>query len=139
MPEAGNVWWFYSELAYPSGLLDLPPRPTKNVLQWIPFNTIDVVELEESHGRWLAERNENNTCSNNSIGSHSNQYSRPQSPITMNTPHHHHYNNNTIDELNCPARFVSVKRDTRQYLKVDLERMRMGPIYWHGEEHFIRR
>ena len=44
-----------------------------------------------------------------------------------------------VDEFKVPTRFASVLRDSRQYLKVDLERMRMGPIYWEGEEHFIRR
>lgn len=43
------------------------------------------------------------------------------------------------DELTCPERFAAVKRNSRQYLKVDFERMRMMPIYWQSDEYYVRR
>lgn len=121
-PESGNSWWFYSELTYSSNLIDLPPAPTRNVIQWIPFGTHDVSELERAHQAYQNKKKANVSS-------------------TKSKPEH---NNNTDpllggEELSQPDRFVKVKSDTRQYLKVDLERMRMGPIYWQGEEYFIRR
>jgi hypothetical protein len=110
-PESGNSWWFYSELTYPPSLTDLPPAPTRNVLQWIPFGTHDVSELERAFQDYRTEESDSNTENNAE----------------------------NIDELSQPKRFVKVKSNTRQYLKVDLERMRMGPIYWQGEEYFVRR
>ena len=56
-----------------------------------------------------------------------------------NVPHEITEEFRNMDELEVPERFVKVKCDTRQYLKVDLERMRMGPIFWLGEEYFVRR
>lgn len=109
-PESGNAWWFHSELTYSQELIDLPPLPTKNVVQWIPFGTHDVAQLEAAFKKY------SKTC-------------------------HEIIDENYLqkDELELPERFVKVKCDSRQYLKVDLERMRMGPIYWQGEEYFIRR
>ena len=109
-PESGNAWWFHSELTFPNDLIDLPPLPTKNVIQWIPFGTHDVSELEKSYEQYL-----------------------------KNVPHEITEEFLNKDELEVPERFVKVKCDTRQYLKVDLERMRMGPIFWLGEEYFVRR
>lgn len=108
-PESGNAWWFHSELTYSQELIDLPPLPTKNVIQWIPFGTHDVAQLEAAFAAYR------------------------KSPPVVNEEYL------KKDELEAPERFVKVKCDTRQYLKVDLERMRMGPIFWQGEEYFIRR
>lgn len=110
-PESGNAWWFHSELTYPKELIDLPPLPSKNVIQWIPFGTHDVAHLENAYQSYIKlERNETEI----------REFLEK-------------------DELEVPERFVKVKCETRQYLKVDLERMRMGPIYWQGQEYFIRR
>jgi hypothetical protein len=109
-PESGNAWWFHSESSYASDLIDLPPLPTKNVIQWIPFGTHDVAELEKAYNLYMKCTHETTT----------EDYLKK-------------------DELEAPERFVKVKCDTRQYLKVDIERMRMGPIYWQGQEYFIRR
>ncbi len=109
IPESGNAWWFHSELTYSSELIDLPPLPTKNVIQWIPFGTHDVAQLEKAYNLYMQSPHETN-----------DEYLKK-------------------DELEVTERFVKVKCDTRQYLKVDLERMRMGPIYWQGQEYFIRR
>ena len=113
--ESGNAWWFHSELTYAKTLIDLPPLPTKNLIQWIPFGTQDVAQLEKSYSKYLEM----------------NKYKYFQAKVSEDE--------NKIDELEMGERFVKVKGDTRQYLKVDLERMRMGPIYWEGEEYFIRR
>lgn len=109
-PESGNAWWFHSELTFANDLIDLPPLPSKNVIQWIPFGTHDVAQLEKAYEQYLK------------TGPHD-----PTEEFLKK------------DELEVPERFVKVKCDTRQYLKVDLERMRMGPIYWQGEEYFVRR
>jgi hypothetical protein len=108
-PESGNAWWFHSELTYAQELIDLPPLPTKNVIQWIPFGTHDVAQLEAAFTAYSK-----------------NEHAIDEEYLKK-------------DELEAPDRFVKVKCDTRQYLKVDLERMRMGPIFWQGEEYFIRR
>lgn len=110
-PESGNSWWFHSELTYSRELIDLPPVPTKNVIQWIPFGTHDVAQLEKAYAQYTQKDREEADYE---------EYLKK-------------------DELELPKRFVNVKCDTRHYLKVDLERMRMGPIYWQGEEYFIRR
>lgn len=96
-------------MTYSQELIDLPPLPTKNVIQWIPFGTHDVAQLEAAYTMY-------------------SQTSHDMDEEYMQK-----------DELEAPERFVKVKCDTRQYLKVDLERMRMGPIFWQGEEYFIRR
>lgn len=111
-PESGNAWWFHSELTYPKELIDLPPLPSKNVIQWIPFGTHDVAHLESAYEDYLKSPARPEICD----------------PEFLRK-----------DELEVPERFVKVKCETRQYLKVDLERMRMGPIYWQGQEYFIRR
>lgn len=113
--ESGNAWWFHSELTYAKTLTDLPPLPTKNLIQWIPFGTQDVAQLEKFYSKYLEMNKDKNFKAKVSE------------------------DENKIDELEMGERFVKVKIDTRQYLKVDLERMRMGPIYWEGEEYFIRR
>ena len=87
-PESGNAWWFHSELIYSSELIDLPPLPTKNVIQWIPFATHDVVYLEKAYNLYMQSAHETDAeCLKR-------------------------------DELKVPERFVKVKCDTRQYLKV---------------------
>ena len=111
-PESGNTWWFHSELTYPKELIDLPPLPSKNVIQWIPFGTHDVAHLESAYQVYLKSASRTHNCSAEFLEK---------------------------DELEVPERFVKVKCETRQYLKVDLEKMRMGPIYWQGQEYFIRR
>ena len=112
-PDSGNAWWFHSELTYSRELTDLPPLPTKNVIQWIPFGTHDVAQLEKFYAPYIKR-------DFSDIKGHYDEYLKK-------------------DELESTGRFVKVKCDTRHYLKVDLERMRMGPIYWQGEEYFIRR
>ena len=109
-PESGSAWWFHSELTYSNDLVDLPPLPTKNVIQWIPFGTQDVSRLEKAYEQYLKKSPQELT----------EEFLKK-------------------DELEVPERFVKVKCDTRQYLKVDLERMKMGPIFWLGEEYFVRR
>lgn len=111
LPDSGKAWWFHSELTYANNLVDLPPLPTKNAIQWIPFGTHDVSQLENGYEEYLK-----------GAGTHevTEEFLKK-------------------DELEIPERFVKVKCDTRQYLKVDLERMKMGPIFWQGEEYFVRR
>ncbi len=113
-PESGNAWWFHSELTYSRELVDLPPLPTKNVIQWIPFGTHDVAQLEKTFA----------------------QYKKKNEHLFSGEEYEEYLKK---DELEIPERFVNVKCDTRHYLKADMERMRMGPIYWQGEEYFIRR
>ena len=111
-PESGNAWWFHSELTYSKELSDLPPLPTKNVIQWIPFGTHDVSQLEKAYDSYINyKRNGTETLE---------EYLKK-------------------DEIEVSERFVKVKCDSRNYLKVDLERMKMGPIYWQTEEYFVRR
>lgn len=98
-------------MTYGTDLIDLPPLPTKNVIQWIPFGTHDVSQLENAY----------------------EEYSKRASSRIVNEEFL------KKDELEVPERFVKVKCDTRKYLKVDMERMKMGPIFWQGEEYFVRR
>lgn len=64
--NSGNVWWFYSELTYPTdsidgitgistGINNTGSSLTKNAMQWVPFGSLDVVHLEHSFQQYQEE------------------------------------------------------------------------------------
>ena len=116
----GQFWWFYSEFTYDRhydpGSLQLggasgANTALRNTVQWLPFSAVDVAVLE----RALARAH----CSGDSLLAA--------------------FTDDRVDELALPGRFVAVRKEAQRYLKVDLGRMRMAPIYWQADEHLVRR
>ena len=138
--DSGNVWWFHSEFTFPEGSEDgisgvqqgIPGinnnstvNLSKNTVQWVPFGPLDVVHLEHCYREWKEDESELHK-------SNSNAGKQRRKLIIF-------FQFLFSDEFKCPKRFAAVKKDSSQYLKVDLKRMRMMPIYWSGEEYFVRR